>query len=335
MAGTQPLTTSIDRSRSPLRAVPNPFPRTSREIEYEKARIDQEAADFEAEYQQLLLEQSIQKRDYFKAKVEEQRRRMVGYADETQPSSVTASPHEAREPLAVVDNERSIHPGRRARMERPPPFSPARSAIGDEMKDFKPPMAPRNFSHAHAASLIEHEVPSPPSPKFTIRGTAAVDPAPTPTPSPEPPLPSAHGLNALQRRIFAALSKGYAPRTNSVPCPPRALRYSKARTLGFHRLFVENYGGAPSEDLALCKYVFDTPHECPDGKDCACRHEPLDEEELEWIRTNPVPPKKNIEWHPGKWLERLLQNYSNPRMPKVSQFDRGGEGEVEWAWRAR
>ncbi|KAL5385112.1 hypothetical protein DPSP01_004922 [Paraphaeosphaeria sporulosa] len=39
------------RSRSPLLAAPKPIPRTSREIEHEKARIDQEAAEFEAQYQ--------------------------------------------------------------------------------------------------------------------------------------------------------------------------------------------------------------------------------------------------------------------------------------------
>ncbi|KAK7192335.1 hypothetical protein PSPO01_01907 [Paraphaeosphaeria sporulosa] len=36
------------------------------------------------------------------------------YPDETQPSSVTASPYEAWVLLAAIDNGKSMHPGRRA-----------------------------------------------------------------------------------------------------------------------------------------------------------------------------------------------------------------------------
>lgn len=243
---------------------------------------------------------------------------MAGYTHKPQTLLVTAS-----SPPAVLNNRLSMHPGRRARMDRALPSSPARSAREEDLKDFNPPAGPRSsFTHTHAGPLIEHNATSLPSPELRIHGTA--DTRPVPTLSPEPPLQSAHGLNAFQRRILATLSKGYAPRANIVPAPPHILRSTAARTLGNHRLFVENYGGMPQEDLALCRFVFDTPHECPSGKDCTCRHEPLDEEELEWIRTNPCPAGRNIEWHPGKWLERLLQNYSNPRMPKVSRFDRGG-----------
>ncbi|KAF2439171.1 hypothetical protein P171DRAFT_525702 [Karstenula rhodostoma CBS 690.94] len=309
------------RSRSPLSAAPNPHPHTAHEIEEEIARIDREAADFEAEYQRLLLEQSIQKRNYFKAKVEEQRRRMAVYTDSTQTSLANPSSPSTQEPLSAIDNG-ALHPSRRARMERASPSSPARSATEDNLKDFNPPVGPRGgFARTHISPLESHNA-LPPSPELSIRGTAAS----VPVQPPNPPLSLSEvspSLNDFQRRILATLSKGYAPRTVPIPTPPRTLRYTIARTLGNDRLFCENYGGSTQEDLALCKWVFDTEKECPAGKDCTCRHEPLDDEELEWIRTNPVPVKKNIEWHPGKWLERLLQNYSSPRMPKVSRFDRG------------
>ena len=225
-----------------------------------------------------------------------------------------------REPSVVASVEETMNPQRRERMDRFPTISPARSAIQDGLTRWNPPTGPRASFGDRSAFSGERNARETTEPEFTIKGTAAA--ATAQSPIGPPTAPEDRGLNDFQRRVLTTLAKGYAPRTGKVPAPPRTLRHSDAMTTGENRLFTENYGGNRQEDLALCKWVFDTEKECPNGKECTCRHEPLDDEELEWIRTNPVPPKKNIAFHPGKWLERLLQNYSNPRMPKVSKFDR-------------
>ncbi|KAJ4355445.1 uncharacterized protein N0V89_003461 [Didymosphaeria variabile] len=318
-ASPRPIEETSFRSRSPLHPTTRSGVRTARDFEEQKARIDQEAADFEAEYQQLLLEESVQKRNHIKAMVEEQRRRMSRYSSDILDSPAQES---VRDSSTVADDGATTHHGRRALMSRPPTISPARFEVKDEMKEFNPPAGPRGSLRGFAG---DRSAPSGPrnnmftsSPELTIRGTAAAATVPTPLPA------SQHdkGPNAFERRVLATLAKGYAPRTEKVPAPPRTLGYEVAKDMGRVRLYTEHYGGTRQEDLALCKWVFDTEKECPNGKECPCRHEPLDDEELEWIRTNPVPPQKNMRFHPGRWLERLLQNYSNPRMPKVSKFDR-------------
>ncbi|KAL1604747.1 hypothetical protein SLS60_004287 [Paraconiothyrium brasiliense] len=252
--------------------------------------------------------------------VEEQKRKMARYSSTMQDASVQESD---RDSSTIVDDGATSHPGRPANLDWVPTTSPARSEVKDALKGFNPPTGPRGSLIGSVGNRSAPSVPRThmvrPSPELTVKGTA--DAAIVPT----PPLPAPQhekGLNSFGKRVLATLAKGYDPRTGPVPAPPRTLRYEEAKDLGRVRLYTENYGGTRNEDLALCKWVFDTEKECINGNECPCRHKPLDEEELEWIRTNPVPLQKKIAYHPGRWLERLLQNYSNPRMPKVSRFDR-------------
>lgn len=287
-------------------------------MEEERAKIDQEAADYEAEYQRLMLEESIRKRDHYKAKVEEHKRKMARQTLDVVDSLT-------QPPLTGQASGSSMNLGLRMPIEQLSVASPAHPEACNVLKEFSnPPAGPRGTlggARDRLQMFKERNDSATPEPELAIKGTATVMKTPT---SARPPsaLRGDRAPNDFQRRVLATLAKGYAPRTGNAQPPPRTLRHAEAKNMGVNRLFTENYGGTRQEDLALCKWVFDMEKECPDGKDCACRHEPLDEEELEWIRTNPVPPRKNIMFHPGRFLERLLQNYSNPRMPKVSRFDR-------------
>lgn len=158
-----------------------------------------------------------------------------------------------------------------------------------------------------------------PEPELTTKGIAATNLTQVPQMTAAPAYPPE--LELFKDHILAVLAKGSAPPSSGPRIPPRATKHDLAQPLSKNRMYAECYGANRDKDLNLCLWVFNSKAKCPDGWSCGSRHAPLDEEELEWIRTNLLPHARggNPAWHP--FLVDLWLNYITPAAPERSRFD--------------
>ncbi|KAJ4295062.1 hypothetical protein N0V90_007070 [Kalmusia sp. IMI 367209] len=322
------------RSRSPLRQAR----RQVSHFEEQVARLDKETADYEAEYERLILEEKMQKRDRAKARLEELKRSMASWI----PGIQDAQKHESPTPsdIQLASQQRSARedgqetmisikskgPDKPEILEMPAALERRLNTPTGKLKAVITAMPTPKRNIAQGGPVLSN---IPPSPGYIAKSGALISKGHL-TDSNEAPRGvkqatrerGSGSMDYFQQRVLSTLAKGYAPRTGEGPAPRRTLSHLAATEKGGNRLFPETYGGCREQDLNLCRWVFDKNTKCPQGKDCECRHEPLNEEELEWIRTNPKRARGKKSDDPRKFLAKLLQNYSSHGMPEISKFDR-------------